>query len=539
MMPVRIVLGTFLNVLESLVNFISGSRRKALTSIYLRGDFQPQHEGVGLHRDLKVTGIIPRELDGAFMQIGPNPAILPPRMRQHLFDGDGAIAAFRIEKGVASLSWKWVETEKLIAERQGKRTLAFGAVKGGVGLFYLIVYSLRGVLGINNFDVSAANTSILFHARKLLALHEGSMPYAVRVLCNGMMETIGRVLFDGKYDGSMSAHPKVHPNGNAYYVSYSFYSNRSPCTVQVVDSKGDMIRSYPVKVSRKTFMHDMQITNKYIVVLELALVFNPENMVKNGGGPIVFAKDSYTRFGLIPIDAHDDSEIRWFRLEESFHMFHTAAAYEDGDEVVVWGCMMEEIDLSLEEDSDYTESFLGRIIINTSTGKVTRDLFKVNGLPKDGQESANIAEFPTINPSKTGVGARYTYIVCFEKSQTPGNETSATGVVKFDMMKCREVGTIRFQSSSDRNEVHGGECVFVAREGAVEEDDGWLVTLTVVYGENVPDKSCGESSELRVYNAKTMDSEPVAIIHSPIRMPLGFHSAFVSMESLRETLIDA
>ena len=42
-------------------------------------------------------------------------------------------------------------------------------------------------------DRSTANTAMQYHAGRLLALHEGSLPYQVRILCNGILDTVGKV----------------------------------------------------------------------------------------------------------------------------------------------------------------------------------------------------------------------------------------------------------------------------------------------------------------------------------------------------------
>lgn len=39
------------------------------------------------------------------------------------------------------------------------------------------------------------NTALVFHANRLLALHESDLPYALRIACNGLIETLGRVTF--------------------------------------------------------------------------------------------------------------------------------------------------------------------------------------------------------------------------------------------------------------------------------------------------------------------------------------------------------
>ena len=70
----------------------------------------------------------------------------------------------------------------------------------------------------------------------------------------------------------------------------------------------------------------------------------------------------------------------------------------------------------------------------------------------------------------------------------------------------------------------GDEPVFVPRPGATEEDDGWLVTF-------VHDRREGHS-ELWVIDARSFDSEPVARVRMPTRVPIGFHAAWVPRQGL-------
>lgn len=51
-----------------------------------------------------------------------------------------------------------------------------------------------------------------------MALNEGGMPYALRVMCDGMLETIGRVSFDGALNGKFTAHPKKDPSSGKLYA---------------------------------------------------------------------------------------------------------------------------------------------------------------------------------------------------------------------------------------------------------------------------------------------------------------------------------
>jgi carotenoid cleavage dioxygenase len=65
----------------------------------------------------------------------------------------------------------------------------------------------------------------------------------------------------------------------------------------------------------------------------------------------------------------------------------------------------------------------------------------------------------------------------------------------------------------------GQEAVFVAREGASAEDDGWVMSF--VYD---PER---DASDLVILDAQAFTDEPVATIVLPARVPFGFHGNWV------------
>ncbi|XP_013600346.1 PREDICTED: carotenoid 9,10(9',10')-cleavage dioxygenase 1-like [Brassica oleracea var. oleracea] len=76
---------------------------------------------------------------------------------------------------------------------------------------------------------------------------------------------------------------------------------------------------------------------------------------------------------------------------------------------------------------------------------------------------------------------------------------------------------------------YGSDAIYVSGATA-EEDDGYLIFYA--HDENTG-KSC-----VNVIDAKTMSSEPVAVVELPHRVPYGFHALFVTEEQLQEqTLI--
>lgn len=86
------------------MSLASGASRASRKSPWLHGNWAPAPATESPVADLPVVGVLPGELDGAFMRVGPNPPRVP-KSPLHLFDGDGAVALFRIEDGKASFCW--------------------------------------------------------------------------------------------------------------------------------------------------------------------------------------------------------------------------------------------------------------------------------------------------------------------------------------------------------------------------------------------------------------------------------------------------
>jgi carotenoid cleavage dioxygenase-like enzyme len=73
---------------------------------------------------LKISGELPRELNGTLYRNGPNPQFDSPGA--HWFVGDGMLHAFHLENGRASYRNRWVRTPKWQAEHDAGRALFGG-----------------------------------------------------------------------------------------------------------------------------------------------------------------------------------------------------------------------------------------------------------------------------------------------------------------------------------------------------------------------------------------------------------------------------
>lgn len=82
------------------------------------------------------------------------------------FDGDGSISAFRIKDGKCAFKQRYVLTERFLAERRAGRAM-FGILKTPFSHHPCV----RAV------QDNTANTNVIVHAGKLLALSEQGPPY--------------------------------------------------------------------------------------------------------------------------------------------------------------------------------------------------------------------------------------------------------------------------------------------------------------------------------------------------------------------------
>ena len=149
---------------------------------HLSGNFAPILEEL-TEFDLDVTGAIPPELCGTFLRNGSNPK---SGWSDHWFLGNGMVHGVRLENGKAV--WyrnRYVKTP-LLEDPDVPRI---------------------GPDGTMDRERSCANTHVISHGGKILALEEGSFPFEL----SPELETIGSHDYDGKLNTAMTAHPRICP----------------------------------------------------------------------------------------------------------------------------------------------------------------------------------------------------------------------------------------------------------------------------------------------------------------------------------------
>ncbi|XP_019246433.1 PREDICTED: carotenoid 9,10(9',10')-cleavage dioxygenase-like isoform X1 [Nicotiana attenuata] len=500
----------------------SGSNSKACH--FLSGNFAPVDETPPC-KDLPVKGYLPECLNGEFVRVGPNPKFAPVA-GYHWFDGDGMIHGLQIKDGKATYVSRFVRTSRLKQEEffGGAKFMKIGDLKGLFGLFSVYIYMLREKLKVldTSYGNGTANTAMIYHHGKLLALHEGDKPYVVKVLEDGDLQTLGMLDYDKRLQHSFTAHPKVDPvTGEMFTFGYS----QTPpyATYRVISKDGVMQDPVPITIPASVMMHDFAITENYSIMMDLPLYFKPKEMVKNKKLAYSFDPTKKACFGILPRYAKNESLIKWFELPNCF-IFHNANAWEEGDDVVLITCRLQNPDLDAINGTEKEQQRDG----------FTNELYEMRfnmktGLASQKKLSESAVDFPRVNENYTGRKQRYVYGTILN------HMAKITGVVKFDLHGEPETGKTKLEVGGNVLGIFdlgpgrfGSEAIFVPRQPGTEceEDDGYLILF-------VHDENTGKSS-VNVIDAKTMSAEPVAVVELPKRVPYGFHAFFVTEEQIQE-----
>jgi len=461
------------------------AQRESDLNPFLRGNFAPwRMEGVA--DDLEVVGEIPRDLNGTFYRNGPNPAFEPVG-RYHWFDGDGMIHAITLCDGRAGYRNRYVQSDGLREER-----------RAGAALF-------RGLLEMSATEAptfkNTANTNIVVHAGKLLALMEAALPTQL-MPCS--LDTIGVYDFDGKLAGPMTAHPKMDPEtGEMLFFGYSPF----PPYLQyyVADRSGALVRSEAIDLAWPSMMHDFAITKDFVVFILCPLVFSFETLAQTGSA-FAWEPERGTRIGVMPRRG-GNADVRWYDTDASY-VFHPMNAYADNDEIV--------LDVARFPRLQFMNPTAAR-----SGGMSTDDSPMLHrwriGLQGGGVKSEalddRVAEFPRVDERRLGRKHRFGYMAAAGPEQVDYGAPLFTAVHKYDL----EGGRSEVRAFGVGNGV--GEPLFVPRHADAAEDDGYVLVLA--YNE------ARHASEFFILDARHIGAEPLASVRLPHRVPYGFHGNWV------------
>jgi carotenoid cleavage dioxygenase len=452
----------------------------------LRGNLFPVADELDVDA-CEVVGDLPADLAGSFVRNGPNPMFEPPGS-YHMFDGDGMLHGVDFQDGRVSYRNRWIRSRGLRAEQAHGQAIY-------TGLGEVMDFPDRSLTGDAGPVKNPANTHIIRHADRYLALWEGGLPTEV----TDGLDTVGEYDFDGRLRGSMTAHPRLDPRtGEMFFFGYSLFAPY--LRYYVVDSDGTLSHKVKLDIPAPVMMHDFIITEDHAVFLDSPIVFNMDNL---GKGPLVsWQPDNGTRIGVMPRRGGAD-DITWYEIDAG-HVQHFWGGSVDGDRIEFSGSRFDAPDFGIDPTAPLDQSQASntpghpvRYWVDLAAGKAGWEQFDDLG-----------GDFNRINDDYNGVRNRYLYMSAFADPDRSIGDFDT--IVKYD----EQTGE-RTEWSSGRHG-HVGESVFAPDPGGSAEDDGWLVNA--VYDDD------RDTTDVVVLDARDVSQGPVATVRLPRRIPFGFHA---------------
>ncbi|HEY0184673.1 MAG TPA: carotenoid oxygenase family protein [Rhodopila sp.] len=457
-----------------------------------RSNFGPIHSEYDL-AELPVAGELPRELNGTLFRNGPNPRFPPINPRQHhWFGGDGMIHAFMLRAGRACYRNRWVRTDKWLAENAAGQAL-------------LSPFAGPSPEGVQIPPTGVANTNIIWHAGRLLALEEAHLPFEI---APGTLATRGVQNFDGALGGPFTAHPKIDPvTGELVFFGYSASGPlTSGMSYGTLGADGRVTRFERFEAPYSSMVHDFAVTERHVLFPVLPLSGSLAR-ARAGQMPYAWEPELGAHIGLMTRD-RGVASLRWFRAENGY-VFHVLNAWDEGHRVIADVMQYAEAPLfpradGRPADPAATRARLTRWTLDPEAGTDAFSRVELDDVS---------GEFPRLDERRAGMRNRFGLFVGENREDPKLDASGFDAVVWLDLVTgCRAVYTLPRGDAVS-------EAVFVPRGPLAAEGDGWL--LAVAWrGEQ-------RRSDLIVLDTQGVDKGPVATVQLAHRVPFGFHGNWV------------
>lgn len=461
--------------------------------------------------ELQVTaGEVPKSLTGTLFRNGPGRFAVGADAYSHPFDGDGMISSFQISAGKIHFRNAYVKTTEFLQEEAAGRMLFRGFGSNRPGGLLKNVFRTR--------FKNAANTNIIFHAGKLLALWEGGWPHEISP---PDLKTNGRYQFGGKLKNKahffdqwanpelpFSAHPKVDPaTGNLYNFGLAFgLQNR--LMLYEVTPDGHMKEPRFVKLKDLSFVHDFLITSNSKAILFCTPVhFDLFSMITGLRSPAEGMKgDPSAPVRILVIDLQGPSgeipaeAVQVFEAPYSF-VFHHVNAFERDGNIHIYSAEMasfpsaESAQKALRgTDVEYPMTSLAHYTLTPSKREVSKEILPIEGF-----------ELPRLEASRTGLPFTHFYVTGVgDKKDFP-----FMNQIQKVLIEGKIVAVLNYPSG-------------LVGEPVLASSAAGKFVLSVCYNHEL------RKSELLILNAE--DLSLLAKAQLPHSQPLGFHGGFVPVD---------
>ena len=440
-----------------------------------------------------LSGRLPADLTGVLWRNGPAEHERFGHRYGHWFDGDGMVQAFTFTGSGVSHRARILDTPKRRRETAaGKRFLpAFATLPPDVAPF------------MAPDDMNAANTSVLAHGGRLMALWEGgsALEFDARTMAAGDFVSWRPDLTGAPF----SAHPKVEADGTCWNIGCVTFP-RPMLLFYRIDPQGRLANFNALPVEPLGMVHDYVVTRRHLVLVVSPFVIEPERFA---AGPISFLDAHAWRPELgtraIVVDKETLAAVRRYELPPGFH-FHHGNGWEEADGTI-------HLDLCQAADPMFAIHDL-RAVMQGDWGfpsahpHYRRMVLRPGGAAAVEQVATAVADFPRIDPRRTGLRHR----ALFALTGARGGGWPLSRVDRIDP----DHGVV--DGWSYPRHLIPEEHVLVPRGAA--DGDGWLVGPFL----DIERRASG----LSVFDAQHVSDGPLWQGILPYPLPLGLHGTFVA-----------
>lgn len=439
----------------------------------------------------RLHGAMPAGLQGVLHRNGPGRFSRDNYRYRHWFDGDGFVHAWQLSEDGVSHRARFVETPKWRMEEEAGRFLmpALASVPPHHG----------GVRGPD--DMNVANTSVMMSDGELLALWEGGSAWR---LDPDTLESHGaRVWGEGLAGMPFSAHPTRDVDGTVWNFGQDAGGER--LVLWQIGPDGHLKKAQMVGDVPGGMIHDFVITDRSLVFLVGGYRFEGFRL------PFLdsFRWQAGTPMRAIAFDKDDWSQRRDWELPPGF-LFHFGGAWEEPNGTI-------HLDAALSDDAEFAFDGAYRVMRGEpSPESETQSRLTRVTLGADGRATLDafgdvFAEFPQIDARLVGQRRKFSWHVGW---------TDGSGEVS-DRIVRRDLQSGQSDSFNYGSGIAVEEALFVPREDATAEGEGWLVHTAL----NLE----AEAMELHVLDAMNLSAGPVGSWRLPYAAPLGFHGCWRSV----------
>jgi len=463
------------------------------------------------YRDRALTcieGEVPRDLAGAFYRNGPGRLERGGVRYNHPFDGDGHVVRLAFEQGCVRYTNRFVRTQPFVEEEAAGRMLyrSFGTnLPGG----------LRGNL-LRMPIKNTANTNLVYHGGKLLALWEAGLPHRLDPVT---LETLGTEDYAGRLRNPFSrierafapnmpfsAHPCLDEDTGELFNFGVLFGKQHRLMLYRVSPEGAMAQPRTHDLPRFSFIHDFQLTRRYLVFLIPDADFDvPRTLLGLAtlAGSLRLRPERALQILLIP---RDGGAATTLEAGNGF-VFHIAHGYDrDDGRVVLEVCRYREypafdrLEALFAPDGPAGIAHLERIVVDPQSGRC--ESFPLSPRP---------AELPRVAPGSFGRPARWIYSI---------GAPAGRRAPYYTTMQRLDTDTGEMLVHEFHPDLVGEPMIVTGGNG----EPDWLLTL--VY------RTRSRRTDLVVL--RTADLGLQALVALPHSVPPGFHGCWLTAEPKRD-----